>query len=128
VIVRRRLMLFDNRPVELVDSYYPADLARGTALAEARKVRGGAVALLAELGHRPRHVREDVTSRLATAPERTTLHLDDPAAVLQLTRVLDTGDRPVEVSVMTSTGRLRYAAEPGLIMTAPRRADRATPA
>src|SRR3954454_23367144 len=38
VVVRRRLILFDDHPVELADSYYPAAIARGTRLAEARKI------------------------------------------------------------------------------------------
>ncbi|MGW4528967.1 GntR family transcriptional regulator [Amycolatopsis sp. NPDC004378] len=116
VVVRRRIMLFNDRPVELVESYYPLAIARGTGLAERRKIRGGAVALLAELGHRPQRVREDVVARLATAEERAELTLDDPACVLQLSRVLyDQDDVPVEASVMTMVAegrRLRYELTP----------------
>jgi DNA-binding GntR family transcriptional regulator len=120
VVVRRRLMLLDEHPVELVESYYPTQIARGTALAEPRKIRGGAVALLAELGHRPRRVREDVTSRLATEHERNLLGLDDPAAVQLLARVLYTDERrPVEASLMTGTGRLRYELDLGAGRAAP---------
>ncbi|MBB2912676.1 DNA-binding GntR family transcriptional regulator [Streptosporangium becharense] len=54
VIVRRRLVLLDEQPVELADSYYPASIIRGSLLAENRKVPGEAVAMLAQLGHRPR--------------------------------------------------------------------------
>ncbi|MDI5982149.1 GntR family transcriptional regulator [Amycolatopsis magusensis] len=112
VVVRRRVMLLGERPVELTDSYYPATLAAGTALAEHRKIKGGAVALLNRLGFPPRSVREDVTARLATPAEQTALELPDPACVLQLSRVLLTdGEQPVEASVMTMTAdnrRLRY--------------------
>jgi DNA-binding GntR family transcriptional regulator len=116
VIVRRRLMFFDDRTVELVDSYYPATIAQGTRLADPRKIPGGAVALLADLGHPPRLVREDVSARLATFSERTALQLDDPACVLLLSRTLFTdNDLPVETSVMTMTAegrRLRYELTP----------------
>jgi GntR family transcriptional regulator len=116
VVARRRLMLFNDRPVELVDSYYPATIARGTRLAESRKIPGGAVAFLAELGHPPRQVREDVSARLATPEERTTLHLDDPSCVLLLSRTLIAGNQlPVEASVMTMVTdgrRLRYELTP----------------
>ncbi|MET8762551.1 UTRA domain-containing protein [Lentzea sp. NPDC004782] len=116
VVVRRRVMLFDDQPVELVDSYYPATIARGTRLAEPRKIPGGAVALLTELGHPPRHVREDVSARLATSAERTMLQLDAPSCVLLLARTLFTeDDLPVEASVMTMVAdgrRLRYELTP----------------
>lgn len=115
VVVRRRLMLFNDHPVELVDSYYPATIARHTRLAEPRKIPGGAVAFLAELGHPPRHVREDVSARLATSEERTELQLDDPSCVLMLSRTLMTDDVPIEASVMTMVAdrrRLRYELTP----------------
>src|SRR5262245_37236147 len=116
VVVRRRVMLFNDRPVELVESYYPATIARDTRLADSRKIPGGAVALLADLGHQPRHVREDVSARLATPDERTTLQLDDPACVLLLSRVLTTDSGlVVEASQMTMVAdgrRLRYELTP----------------
>lgn len=116
VVVRRRLMLLDDHPVELVDSYYPATVARGTRLAEPRKIPGGAVAFLAGLGHPARQVREDVSARLATPDERATLRLDDPSCVLLLTRTLIAGNEvPVEASVMTMVAdgrRLRYELTP----------------
>src|SRR5436305_1117472 len=59
VVVRRRVMLLDNQPVELTDSYYPATIAGGTPLAEHRKIPGGAVTLLASLGYRTRPAQED---------------------------------------------------------------------
>jgi len=116
VIVRRRVMLFDDHPVELTDSYYPATIARGTRLAETRKIPGGAVAFLTNLGHPPRHVREDVSARLATLDVRTALRLDDPSCVLLLARTLTTdNDVPIEASIMTmvANGRhLRYELTP----------------
>lgn len=109
-------MLFEDRPVEITDSYYPVTIARGTRLAEARKIPGGAVALLADLGHPPRHVREDVSARLATPDERTILQLGVESCVLLLARTLFTEkDFPVEASVMTMTAdgrRLRYELTP----------------
>lgn len=97
-------MLFDDHPVELTDSYYPAAIARGSRLAEARKIPGGAVALLSELGHPPRRISEDVSARLATSDERVTLQLGEPSCVLVLARTLFTdNDLPVEASIMTMT-------------------------
>ncbi|GAA2840873.1 GntR family transcriptional regulator [Nonomuraea rubra] len=111
-IVRRRLVLLDGTPVELADSFYPLQVAAGTPLAEPRKVRGGAVTLLAELGFLPRRVVETVRSRPATDEERDLLNLGPHDWVLVLSRVTHAGDdRPFEATVMTmvAAGReLRY--------------------
>ena len=116
VVVRGRVMLFDGDPVELVESYYPASIARGTRLADSRKIPGGAVAHLCDLGHQPRHVREDVSARLATAAEQTVLQLNEPSCVLLLNRVLTTDNGlAVEASVITMAAegrRLRYELTP----------------
>ncbi|MFI7024859.1 UTRA domain-containing protein [Micromonospora sp. NPDC049900] len=111
-VVRRRLILLDDQPVELTDSYYPVTIARDTALAEPRKIRGGAIRLLAELGYVPKQATEDVYTREPEAAERQVLDLTDGEWVLGLTRVLTTHEGvPIEVSVMTMTPagrRLRY--------------------
>lgn len=110
VVLRRRLMLVDDQPVEITASYYPLWLAAGTALTERRKIRGGAVTLLAQLGHQPRHVQEEVAARPPTVEERELLALDGEPPVLVLRRIVKS-DRPVEVSVMTMIAngrRLRY--------------------
>ncbi|MDQ7904700.1 UTRA domain-containing protein [Phytohabitans sp. ZYX-F-186] len=109
VVVRRRLMLLDDKPVELTDSYYPTAIARGTPLAEPRKIPGGAVTLLAELGHRPRRITEDVSSREPTAHERAALALDPQEWVLRLIRVAATDSgQPVEASMITMKARHRH--------------------
>ncbi|MCF4122005.1 UTRA domain-containing protein [Antribacter sp. KLBMP9083] len=116
VIRRSRVMLLDDHPVELVDSHYPVSIARGTRLAEERKVRGGAVGHLAELGYPVRKVIEDVTARLATEAEVETFGLAERACVIELRRViLSDDDLPVEATVMTSPAdgrRLRYEITP----------------
>jgi DNA-binding GntR family transcriptional regulator len=106
VVVRRRLMSLDGRPVELTDSYYPLSVARGTRLAEARKIPGGAITLLAEFGHVPHHVSEEIAARPASAEECLLLDLTDGEWVMVLSRVVSTADRtPVEASVMTMGAR-----------------------
>lgn len=116
VVLRSRVMLLDDHPVELVDSYYPARIARDTRLAEMSKIPGGAVAHLASLGYPPRRVVEDVTARLATPVEAEEFGLELPAAVVELSRVIfSDDDRPVEASVMLSPAdarRLRYEITP----------------
>ncbi|MFF4604570.1 GntR family transcriptional regulator [Streptomyces sp. NPDC001339] len=112
VVVRRRVMYLDDAPCELTDTYYPAHIARGTRLAGTAKIPGGAVSLLAELGHTGARVREDVIARMPSDEEREALQTGTDEPVLQLTRVtLDGDDRPIQVDRMAMPGhlqRLRY--------------------
>ncbi|MGN5633236.1 GntR family transcriptional regulator [Streptomyces sp. AC154] len=112
VVARRRIMYLDGEPCELTDTYYPLNIAGGTGLAGTAKIRGGAIRLLADLGHVGVRVREDVTARAATADEREHLRLAAGEPVLQLTRLtLDDADRPIQVDIMAMPPRrqkLRY--------------------
>lgn len=108
VIVRQRTILLDGRPIELANSYWPSDVAGGTDLAQPRKIHGGAVSLLADLGYRPASVDEQIRTRPPTDEEILALELIDAHEwVLALTRII-TGDdgRPYEASVMVSPGRI----------------------
>ncbi|WP_289009058.1 UTRA domain-containing protein [uncultured Thermomonospora sp.] len=111
-VVRRRVMLLDGRPVELTDSWYPAHLAAGTPLAEPRKIKGGAVSLLAELGYAAHEAIEEITVRPATADEAEALSVSAGTPVIVLCRTLFTQEGvPFETSVMTMLTegrRLRY--------------------
>ncbi|MFJ4004287.1 GntR family transcriptional regulator [Streptomyces sp. NPDC090023] len=117
VVVRRRVIELDGLPVELTDTYYPTAIARGTRLAERGKIPGGAVTLLAELGHRGVRVREDVTARMPDPDERETLRLDTGEPVLRLSRVtFDDADRPIQADLMVMPAhrqRLRYEIQVG---------------
>ncbi|WP_426363571.1 GntR family transcriptional regulator [Streptomyces sp. E-08] len=102
VVVRRRLILLDDQPVELADSYYPMPIAAGTPLEEPSKVPGGALTLLKELGYTGTEVVEDVSAALATEEEREHLDLPEGSAVLHLLRLTLTADgTPMEASLMT---------------------------
>ncbi|MEE6264914.1 MULTISPECIES: UTRA domain-containing protein [Streptomyces] len=108
VIMRERLILLDEKPIEVAHSYWPKRIADGTALAKTGRIRGGAVTLLAELGYRPGTVTEEVSTRPATEREVEVLQLtDDNEWVLTLTRTISTPDGfPYEVSVMVNPGRV----------------------
>jgi DNA-binding GntR family transcriptional regulator len=111
-VVRRRTMLLDDIPVELTDSWYPAGIAVGTALASAGKIKGGSVTLLAELGYAVHEAREDITFRSATADEALALETSPGTPVIVLFRTCFTAAGvPFEASVMVmlAEGRhLRY--------------------
>src|SRR4051794_13990558 len=46
VVVRRRLFVVNDEPVARCDSFYPAEIADGTALAEPENIEGGAYGLI----------------------------------------------------------------------------------
>ncbi|WP_327696328.1 GntR family transcriptional regulator [Streptomyces sp. NBC_00459] len=112
VVVRRRVIELDGEPCELTDTYYPVTVAGGTALADVAKIPGGAVTLLARLGHVGVRVREDVTAGLPGAAEQQALRVGPDTPVLRLTRLtLDAEDRPLQADLMTMPAhrqRLRY--------------------
>lgn len=116
VVVRRRVVLLDDRPVELADSYYPRTIADGTGLAESKKIPGGSVTLLRDLGYVAAEVDEEVSARSATAEERAALRLADDEPVLVLTRRSATTDGTTfEYAAMTmaaSRRHLRYQMKP----------------
>jgi DNA-binding GntR family transcriptional regulator len=105
VAVRRRVILLDGDPLEI---------ARGTALLEKKKIKGGTPTLLAELGYAPRHVTEDLELREPAALEQAALSLPDGSSVLTLLRTTKTEDgSPYEVQlmVMKAPRRLHYEIE-----------------
>ncbi|MGW5848608.1 GntR family transcriptional regulator [Streptomyces sp. NPDC055254] len=104
---RRQLISIDGEPAELVDSYYPVDIAHGTALAEERRIRGGTPTLLAELGFPPRRSVDRVSARVATQEQYTVLRLPGDLPVLRTLRtVYGDDDRPIEATVMVKAGHL----------------------
>lgn len=109
---RRRLMLLDDAPVELVDSYWPIDVARGTPLADTRRVRGGATAYLADRGYRPAEVDEYVQADGATEEEAHLLDVPVGSPVLVMIRqIRAAGGRLYEVTrtvTRSGAGGLHY--------------------
>lgn len=117
VVARRRVMLVEEEPVELTDSYYPRAVASGTGLALMKKIRGGAPTLLAELGYVAGEVVEDLCVRQASADEARELQLSEETLVIELVRVSTTAEGvPFEVSVMVMRPegrRFRYRLKAG---------------
>ncbi|MFJ7785505.1 GntR family transcriptional regulator [Streptomyces albidoflavus] len=89
------------------------DLARGTALAVRRKIRGGDPAVLLELGVPPRRCVDRVSARVPTQEEHRLLRLPTGLPVLRTLRVAFSADgTPVEATVMVKAGHL-YELEYG---------------
>lgn len=106
-LLRSQILTLDDEPAELVKSYYPLDIARGTAMMERRKIRGGTPTLLAELGYPPRRCVDQVSARVPTREQYEALGLPGDLPVLRVFRVVySDGDRPIEVTVMAKAGHL----------------------
>ncbi|MEU1568619.1 GntR family transcriptional regulator [Streptomyces mirabilis] len=111
-LLRKQILLLDDEPTELTCSYYPLDLAEGTAMMDFRKIRGGTPALLNELGYPPRAFVDEVSSEIPTEEEVVALELPKDMPVMLTFRVVySDSDRPIEVSLLTKAAhkyRVRY--------------------
>lgn len=105
--MRRRLLLSDGEPFELATSYYPLEIARDTELTAPGKIRGGAVALLKNLGYNSVEFVDRVSVRLPTTEEFEVLELPDDIPVHRTFRTYYTADGvPFEVTIMIQGGHL----------------------
>ncbi|MGY4973470.1 GntR family transcriptional regulator [Streptomyces nigrescens] len=107
VHVRRRLVSRNGVPVHVSNSYYPSYVIAVTPELTETTSTGGSRELAAErLGAAQDHVLEEVTSRLATEPEKSALGLTtDDVVVTQVVRTVSLTDgRVVEVAVKVSGG------------------------
>jgi GntR family transcriptional regulator len=113
VVVRRRLILADDQPVELADSYYPASLVDGTPIAENKKIKGGAIRVLTDLGRAIDGADEQVTARRPDSAEAEQLDIPADEPLIVLARVShDATGKPVEYAlnrmVASRTAPLAY--------------------
>jgi GntR family transcriptional regulator len=98
VVVRSRRYSLDGRPVETAVSYIPADLARGTPIADSNPGPGGIYARLEEQGHILERFTEEVIARMPTPQEVQALRLPPGVPVFRLIRTAyDLDGRAVEV-------------------------------
>lgn len=106
-VLRSRVGLLDDEPAELVNSYYPVELARDTRLTDRRRIPGGSPTLLAEMGLPPREQADQVTARKATQEEHLLLELPDDVPVLEIFRIVYSNDhRVIEVSDVVKPGHI----------------------
>lgn len=104
-MLRSRVGFLDDQPAELVDSYYPMELAQGTRLADRRLIPGGSPALLDEMGYPTRSQDDAVGTRPATTDEYVHLEIPRDVPVLEIFRIVYSDDqRPIEVSILIKPG------------------------
>jgi GntR family transcriptional regulator len=105
VIIRRRLMVANDEPAQLANSYYPLDLVEGSDITRPEMLRGGTIGALERLGIEFRDFLDEVTVRMPTPEESQALQLSSGVPVIQLLRVAYSKEnRPVEVSTAILAG------------------------
>ena len=102
VIVRKRLFLVDGEPSQFCDGYYPINLFRGTAIAKARRIRGGVHAVIEDpngpIRRRVTPFVEDLDVRLPLPAESKALVVPEGVPVVRVLRTAyDEAGEPVEV-------------------------------
>jgi len=102
VIVRRRLFVVDDEPMQFCDGYYPTGIFRGTAVAQPRRIKGGVHAVIedAEGPVRARITQfvEDLDVRLPVPGEAEALAIPEGVPVARVLRTAyDSQGRALEV-------------------------------
>lgn len=101
-MLRSRVGFLDDQPAELVHSYYPIELARGTRLGDRRLIPGGSPTLLLEMGYPTRSQDDVVSARPATTEEYEALEIPRDVQVIEVFRIVySDNDKPIEVTLMT---------------------------
>lgn len=102
---RRRHAMIDSEVHHLQQVWFPRDLVAGTALAENVKVEGGAMRLLAALGHGPHELTEEVTARRPTLEEVKELSIGINVPILSVWSITyDRNGRAIQVLAVTGPG------------------------
>jgi GntR family transcriptional regulator len=103
VVMRSRRFVLDGKPVLIAQSWLPAVIAAGTAIAQPDTGPGGTYARLRDLGRTPVRFREDVRSRMPLPEEAERLALAAATPVVEVVRLAwDRDDAPVELNEMTA--------------------------
>jgi GntR family transcriptional regulator len=106
-LLRRQVLYLDDQPCEVVEVYFPLDLARGTPIAENRKIKGGAGRVLQEAGFPPLRCVDKVAARWPTPEQARALQMPTKLPVLRQFRVTySVDDRPIQAEVMAKAGHL----------------------
>jgi GntR family transcriptional regulator len=98
VVVRRSQYFIGDVPWQLIHSYYPTDVAKGTALEQAGEIESGSVALLSELGYRQEGFIDEIGARMPNAREFDFFKLVSGIPVIVVNRTSYTADRPIRLT------------------------------
>jgi len=98
VVIRRSEHFIGDVPWQLINSYYPTDLAKGTALEQAGEIRSGSVGVLAELGYPQQGFADEVGARMPNAREFGFFRLASGTPVVVVNRTAYDASRPIRLT------------------------------
>jgi GntR family transcriptional regulator len=125
VIIRRSRRFLGEVPWLLIASFFPMDLASGTALEQAGSIEQGSIKLLADLGYPQQGFRDEIGARMPDAREFEFFGLTTGTPVLVVGRTAYGASRPISLTrYVYRADRVRLAHE---VATIPEKyqADRA---
>jgi GntR family transcriptional regulator len=98
VVIRRSQYFIGDVPWQLINSFYPSDLAGGTALQQAGEIEVGSIGLLAELGHPQQGFVDEIGTRMPNAREFDFFKLASGTPVMVVNRTSYSADRPIRLT------------------------------
>jgi len=116
VIIRRSQQYLDDAPWMIINSYFPMDIASGTALEQAGKVEQGTNRLLADLGHEQVGFTDEIGARMPDTPEFDYFQPPTGTPVIVVNRTSYSSERPIRLTRYIYRGdRVRLVHEQGRI-------------
>jgi len=98
VVIRRSQYVIGDVPWQLINSYYPSDLAGGTALQQAGALESGSVGVLTELGHPQQGFVDEIGARMPDSREFDFFKLATGTPVVVVNRTAYGNDRPIRLT------------------------------
>jgi GntR family transcriptional regulator len=112
VVIRHSQRQLDGVPWLLVVSYFPMELARGTALELAGPIEQGSIKLLADLGYPQVGFTDEIRARMPDAREFEFFGLTTGTPVIVVNRTAYSSTRPIRLTRYIYRGdRVRLASE-----------------
>jgi GntR family transcriptional regulator len=116
VVIRRTLQHIEDVPWLMINSYFPMDLASGTALEQATYIEEGSIKLLADLGYAQVGFVDEIGARMPDASEYDFFRLSSGTPVIVVNRTAYNEERPIGLTRYVYRGdRVRLAHEVGAI-------------
>jgi GntR family transcriptional regulator len=98
VVIRRSEHFIGDVPWQLINTYYPSDIAKGSALEQAGEIRSGGASLLAELGYPQQGFADEIGARMPNAREFGFFGLASGTPVVVVNRTAYDDARPIRLT------------------------------